>query len=74
MSYVAPNVRILSLDAAGDAQAGFAQIKIIRALMKEIWKQNDTDTARAGPTNRDIDAMKPSDYFVRIFIHLSGVP
>jgi hypothetical protein len=72
MSHVAPTVRILSLDAAGDAQAGFAQIKIIRALMKEIWKQNDTD--RVGTTNRDIDAMKPSDYFVRIFIHPSGVP
>jgi hypothetical protein len=73
MSYVVPTVKILSLDAsAGEAQAGFAQIKIIRALMKEIWKQCNTD--RTGPTNLDIDAMKPSDYFVRIFIQPNRVP
>jgi hypothetical protein len=73
MSYVVPTVRILSLDAsAGEAQAGFAQIQIIRALMKEIWKQSNTD--RVGPTNLDIGALKPSDYFVRIFIHPSRVP
>jgi hypothetical protein len=72
MSYVAPTVRILSLDAsAGEAQAGFAQIKIIRALMKEIWKQSNPD--RAGPSNGDIDAMKPSDYFVHILLHPSRV-
>jgi hypothetical protein len=64
MSSAQTNLRILCLDAAaGGALIGLVQIKIIRALMRNIWKlKNHTD-----PSESDIDNMRPCDYFASIY-------
>jgi hypothetical protein len=67
MSSAPTNLRILSLDAAGGgALIGLVQIKIIRALMRNIWKlKNHTE-----PSESDIDDIRPCDYFASIFPYI----
>ncbi|KIM23636.1 hypothetical protein M408DRAFT_252539 [Serendipita vermifera MAFF 305830] len=58
-------VRILTLDGApGGALRGLAQIKIVRALMKEVWKREHPNQDLV---ESEIDAMRPCDHFNMIF-------
>lgn len=64
-------VRVLTLDGApGGALRGLAQIKIVRALMRGIWKRDHSDHPDKLPTEEEIDAMRPCDHFVSVYSHL----
>ncbi|KIM23605.1 hypothetical protein M408DRAFT_11431 [Serendipita vermifera MAFF 305830] len=61
----APSVwKVLSIDAAVDGPyVAFAQIKMIRVIMTELWRTK----YRNDPTVEEINDMRPSDYFHFIF-------
>jgi hypothetical protein len=61
-------VRVLAIDGApGGAVRGYAQIKIVRALMEMIWKKNHP---RKDVVEKEVDAMRPCDHFVSCIICL----
>jgi hypothetical protein len=57
-------IRVLALDgAAGDSLRGYAQIKVIRALMQMIWEKTHP---RQPIVESEVDAMRPCDHFVSV--------
>jgi hypothetical protein len=61
-------VRVLAIDGApGGAVRGYAQIKIVRALMEMIWKKNHP---LKDVVEKEVDAMRPCDHFVSCIISL----
>jgi hypothetical protein len=61
-------IRVLALDGApGGAVRGYAQIKIVRALMQMIWEKNHP---RQRVVEAEVDAMRPCDHFVSCIISL----
>ena len=64
-SNASPPVRVLTLDGSPSAISAVVQIKILRELMKAIWKKNPPPDARhSRPLERDINEMRPAEYFV----------
>jgi hypothetical protein len=63
-------IRVLALDgAAGGSLRGYAQIKIVRALMQMIWQKSHP---RQPVAENEVDDMRPCDHFVSCISFLTN--
>ena len=59
-------IRILTLDGAPGGMSALVQLKLIRDLMKSIWKSQRLQRNLVTTcVDSDIDIMRPCEYFVR---------